>query len=364
VIGHAYSLVAAGSQDLSSRDTHLPLADMGSMVRAAGLRGLPALVDGLGGDGAALLARFHVPPAALASDDAVIPSIAAARVLEQAAAELSCPDLGLRLAEQQNARVLGPLAVAIENSPTLGAALDTATRFLFVHSPALSLTKIPDPAGRPNVLGLLYAGAEGLPPQVADLGLGLVHRIIVLLAAGSYGLRSVLLPHAPLAPVTRYTAFFGADVRFDQPGAVLRVPARLADEPVPGGNRVLRDLALDYISSHFPAPERPISARVQLLLTQSLGSAPVGITAIARLLQTHPRTLQRRLAAEQTSFGTILDGVRRTAAHRLITQTDIPFSQVTAMIGLAEQSALSRAVRRWFGVPPRQLRSAGPVFES
>jgi AraC-like DNA-binding protein len=331
---------------------------MGSMVRAAGLRGLPALVDSLGGDGAALLARFHVPAGALAGDDAVIPSLVAARLLEQAAAELACPDLGLRLAEQQNSRVLGPLAVAIENSPTLGAALDTATRFLFVHSPALSLARIPDPAGDAGVLGLLYSGTEGLPPQVADLGLGLVHRIIMLLAAGPYGLRSVLLPHPPLAPVTRYTAFFGTDVRFDQPGAVLRVPAQLADEPVRGGNQVLRDLALDYIRSHFPAPERPVTARVQLLLTQSLGSAPVGIAAIARLLQTHPRTLQRRLAAEQTTFETILDGVRRSAAHRLITQTDVPFSQVTAMIGLAEQSALSRAVRRWFGVAPRQLRSS------
>ena len=51
-----------------------------------------------------------------------------------------------------------------------------------------------------------------------------------------------------------------------------------------------------------------------------------------------------------------LDDVRRAAAHRLITQTDLPLSQVTAMVGLAEQSALSRAARRWFGLSPRELR--------
>jgi len=330
---------------------------MESMVRAAALRGLPALVDGLGGDGAGLLARFGVPAGAVETDDAVIAATAAGRALESAATELACPDLGLRLAGQQNAQVLGPLAVAIENSPTFGAALDCATRFLFVHSPALTVARIPDPARRPGVLGLLYAGTDpdALPPQVADLGLGLFHRIIVLLHAGPYGLRSVHLPHPPLAPVERYTAFFGAHVRFDRPAAVLRVPARLADEPVPGGNRVLRDLALDYISSHLPG--RTMTARVHRLLTQSLGSSPVEIAAIARLLRTHPRTLQRRLAAEQTTFETLLDGVRRAAAHRLITATNLPLSQVTAMIGLAEQSALSRAARRWFGVSPRELRS-------
>jgi AraC-like DNA-binding protein len=331
---------------------------MVSMVRAAGLRGLPALVDRLGGDGAGLLSRFHVPPDALETDDAVIRSSAAGRILETAAAELDCHDLGLRLAEQQNARVLGPLAIAIENSPTFGAALDCATRFLFVHSPALSVAQIPDPSGRAGVVGLLYSGTdpEGLPPQVVDLGLGLLHRIIMLLRGGPYGLRSVHLPHAPLVPVARYTRFFGGDVRFDQAAAVLRVPAQLAQEPVPGGNEVLRDIALDYISSHFPVPGRTVTARVHLLLTQSLGSSPVDVGAIARLLQTHPRTLQRQLAAEGATFEAILDGVRRAAASRLITQTDLPMSQVTAMIGLTEQSALSRAARRWFGVTPRDLR--------
>jgi AraC-like DNA-binding protein len=335
---------------------------MASIVRAAGLRGLPALLDELGGDSAELLARFHIAPEALDSDDAVIRSTTAGRVLEVAAAERACPDLGLRLAAQQDLAVLGPLAIAIENSPTFGDALDCATRFLFVHSPALTVVQAPDPERRPGVVGLVFRSAdpEPLPPQVVDLGLGLLHRIIVFLHGGRYGLRSVHLPHGPLAPVARYTGFFGADVRFDRPDAVLRIPEHLKAAPVPGGDEVLRDLAVEYIRSNFPAPEQTVTARVQLLVTRSLGSSPVDIGAVARLLQTHPRTLQRRLAAEGTTFETVLDGVRRAAAHRLITQTDVPLSQVTAMVGLAEQSALTRAVRRWYGVTPRDLRR-GPA---
>jgi len=331
---------------------------MGSMVRAAALRGLPALIDSLGGDGAALLARFGVPAAALDSDDEVIRSIAAAQALEVAAAELDCPDLGLRLAGQQNIGVLGPLAIAIENSSTLGDALDCATRFLFVHSQALTVALVPDPSGRPGVIGLRFASTadEPLTPQVAGLGLAWLHRIGVLLGGGRYGLRSVHLPHPPLVPVDRYTEFFGADVRFNQAAAVLRVPHTLPATPVAGGDRVLREVALDYMRSHFPVPERTTAERVQRLLGQSLGTSGVDIGAIARLLRIHPRTLQRRLAAEGTAFDKILDTVRRQTAYRLITSTDVPFSQVTAMVGLTEQSALSRAVRRWFDTSPRELR--------
>ena len=330
-------------------------------MRAAGLRGLPALVTALGGDGPGLLARFRIPGGALDSDDAVIRASAGAQALETAAAELGCPDLGLRLAGQQNAAVLGPLAIAIENAPTFGAALDTASRYLFVHSPALTVAQVADPCGEAGVRGVRYAGAEAalLPPQVADLGLGLLHRIVVLLHGGPYGLRSVHLPHPPLAPVERYTGFFGADVRFDRAEALLRVPRSLGDMPVPGGNEVLREVALDYMRHHFPAPEQTVATRVRYLLTQSLGSAPVSIAAVARVLRTHPRTLQRQLAGEGTTFEAQLDEVRRAAAYRLITQTDLPLTQVTAMVSLAEQSALSRAARRWFGVSPRQLRTLG-----
>jgi AraC-like DNA-binding protein len=333
---------------------------MGSMVRAAGLRGLTGLIDELGGDGAAMLARFGIDARALDTDDAVIRSLDAGRALETAAAELGAPDLGLRLAARQDVAVLGPLAIAIENSATLGEALDCATRFLFVHSPALTVAQIPDPAGRPGVVGLRYGSTEldPLPPQICDNGLGLLHRIILLLGGGRYGLRSVHLTHRPLAPVGRYTEFFGADVRFVQEAAVLRVPATLTDARVAGGNRVLREVALDYMRTHFPQPEQGLEQRVRQLLTQSLGTAPADIAAVGRRLQTHPRTLQRRLSAAGTSFDRILDDVRRETAHRLITTTDLPFTQVTAMVGMTEQSALSRAVRRWFGTSPRSLRRA------
>jgi AraC-like DNA-binding protein len=345
---------------------------MSSVVRGALFRGFPQVVDRLGGDGAALLARFRVPDGALDSDDALISTRTAGLLTETAAAELQCPDLGLRLAEVQDIGILGALSIALENSATLGEALDCASRFLFAHSPVSRVARIPDPDGAAGVVGLLYETiGEPLPPQAVDHGLGLFHRIITQLHGGAYGLRAAHLPHPPLAPVSRYTGFFGADVRFDRPAAVLRVPAQLLSAEQPGADRLLRDITLDYLAAHFTGPGRTVTDEVRLLLARSLGTLPAHLAAVARLLGMHPRTLQRRLAAESTTFEAVLDEARRDAAERLITETDLPLSQVTALVGLTEQSALSRAGRRWFGQSPRELRrerkrapraiSAGPT---
>ncbi len=214
-------------------------------------------------------------------------------------------------------------------------------------------------------MGLLYDGsgdAPGIgppPAQSVDLGVGVLHRIIGLLAGGPYGLRSVHLTHPPLTSEERYREFFGTDVRFERPAAVLRVPADLAARPRTGGDETVRAIAIDYLETHFDRPGRTVTDRVRTALARSLGTGPSRIGGVARLLRMHPRTLQRHLASEGTTFETVLDEVRRDAAHRLITRTDLPFTQVTAMVGLTEQSALTRASRRWFGGPPRAVRRDG-----
>ena len=47
----------------------------------------------------------------------------------------------------------------------------------------------------------------------------------------------------------------------------------------------------------------------------------------------------------------------RRTARRLLTTTDLPLGQVARMVAFAEQSALSRAARRWWDATPRQVRA-------
>ncbi|MEU1005099.1 helix-turn-helix transcriptional regulator [Streptomyces tibetensis] len=197
-------------------------------------------------------------------------------------------------------------------------------------------------------------------PQAIDYGIGIVHRVLTLInGAAPYGLRSVLLPHARLAQESSYRKYFGAEVRFDCPSAVLRVPSQLFSTPVSGGNDLLRDIAMDHLETHFGHQHVPMSDLVAAILSEQLGSGGPDLPKVARLLSLHPRSLQRSLSKEGTTFSGVVDRVRRSQALDLITTTDLSFSQIAARLGMHEQSSLTRAVRRWYDTSPSRLRHKG-----
>jgi len=332
---------------------------VGSLIRGASLRGFARLVEELGGDPGEFMGRFAIPSEALTSEEGLLPITSHDLMLDAVARDLRCPDFGLRLACGQDLSILGRLALAIQASSTVAQALECASRFMFVHSPALSVGVEPDPRGCREVVALTYRKdlrESPYSPQAMELGLGLFHRVAVALVGSVAGLRSVELPHQPLSPVSRYTEFFGVDVKFGCPTAALRVERRLLDEEFRSADAAIRRFAVDHLASHHTDPERLVSTHVRRALAGSLGTTPAAIGHVARLLAMHPRTLQRRLAAESISFVEILEDVRRDLALRYITTTELPLGQVAAMAGFADQSGLSHAVRRWRGASPSEVR--------
>jgi AraC-like DNA-binding protein len=69
-----------------------------------------------------------------------------------------------------------------------------------------------------------------------------------------------------------------------------------------------------------------------------------------------PRTLQRRLELEGTTFSEVLDRARLEAARGLLADRDLPLAKVSARLGFSDVATFSRAFKRWTGMPPGQWR--------
>lgn len=104
------------------------------------------------------------------------------------------------------------------------------------------------------------------------------------------------------------------------------------------------------------SPSGPLAKRVLETMARYVGSEELTLEWTARVAGLSPRTLQRRLARERTSFSRLLKRARFQAAVELISESDARLVDICVAVGYDSQSSFARAFRRWAGVPPSEYR--------
>jgi AraC-like DNA-binding protein len=328
-----------------------------SLIRGTALQGFPELVADLGGDADALLALAHLPRAAVGDHDSFVSYRSVIAALEAAATATASPDFGRRLAMRQGLEILGPVGVAARTAATVGAALQSIQQYLAVYSPAIAIEVSP-PADGGRLASLEWRLVVRHPPphaQAAELALGVALRVFQLLVGPDFRPTSLQVRHRPLGSREAYDESFGCPVEFGAAVHGFRFPGELLRRPLSADGDV-HALVEQYLGTIAVPSSRATADAVADLARHMLPTGGLDLDLVASQLSLHRRTLQRQLAGQGTSFAALVDQVRRDEAERYLRETDMPLGQLAGVLGLSEQSALTRACRRWFGAPPREVR--------
>ena len=70
------------------------------------------------------------------------------------------------------------------------------------------------------------------------------------------------------------------------------------------------------------------------------------------------RTLQRKLAEYDVTYRSVLEAVRYDLAMRYLDDPSKTVTDITFLLGFSEQSAFSRAFKRWNGKAPTSYRES------
>ena len=332
---------------------------MGNLIRATAMWGYPGLVRDLGADPAVFLDRFGIPSGTELEEDTFIPFASLVRILEATAEELPCPDFGLRLSGRQGLHIIGPIAVIARSASTVLSGIEAIERFLYIHSPALTLAARPRDDGG---VEFIYEMAEPGVPYIQgyELSMGIAAQIVRMLGGPSARLDAVSFPHPQQGTDVAYRDALGCPVHFEQPCS-FELSAELAARRNENADPQTHRIATEYLEATYLPPNATLSDRVAELARRLLPTGQCTAEAIADELAIHPRTLQRRLGDEDTRCQDIIDRERRTQAARYFAEPDLHLAQIAGLLGYAEQSALNRSCRRWFGRTPRQCRTGALV---
>ncbi|MFY0641221.1 MAG: AraC family transcriptional regulator [Bermanella sp.] len=330
---------------------------MTQLVRSESLTGYCQLVEQLGGDPDALLAPFKLDRTKLNTEGYMFPYRNFVGLLEASAKALDCHDFGIRCANLQDFSVLGPIALAAQQSQNLGQALQRVSSYLHVYTPALGLNVSVLPGGQ-TLLVAVEILLKPLPKciQAVELTMALSAKIIHMLSGGQAVPLKVLLPHSPINTHAVYRKAFPCDIAFNQGVSGYEVNASDLNLPLTSQQTELGAMAYSYLESHFLAKQSSLSERVEALIKPLLMAEQCSNDAVANALEMEVRQLHRLLETEGTNFRTIKDKVLKELAELYLNEKALKLGQISRLLGYSEQSGFSRSCQRWFGMGPREYR--------
>jgi AraC-like DNA-binding protein len=98
--------------------------------------------------------------------------------------------------------------------------------------------------------------------------------------------------------------------------------------------------------------------RIEQVLDSSTEEYSPLLNEVARSARVSPRSLQRKLQVEGTSFSKVIDNWRFKRAMKLIDNHGISVSEMGQRLRYAESPHFVRAFRRWTGTTPQRFRES------
>ena len=156
-------------------------------------------------------------------------------------------------------------------------------------------------------------------------------------------------------------AHYGCPVQFATGEDSFTLTRGDADKQLPSSNRQIAT-TLDAILAQQLAQldKSNVVARCRASLLEQLSSGELSEEEMAQQLHMSRRTLQRKLADAETTYQQLVDETRRELALRYIENPHHSITDITFMLGFSQQSAFTRAFRRWTGAAPASIACAAP----
>jgi AraC-like DNA-binding protein len=249
-------------------------------------------------------------------------------------------------------------------SGTLGDALDAAGRHL---------TAIADPADRfltirdDDGVTVTYQGPYRDHPQYPLIG-ELVPHMLLVVASSATGRRlapvRVRLPQRASTAARHVAELYDTtEVEFEADHPSITFAEADTDVSLPRADPALAAILEDHarLSTVVARPVWKWLDRFHATLESAVAQSPPGLDEVASRLAMSPRTLQRRLREEGTTWRAELEKLRQRRVEHLLRETSLSVESIAARVGFTDSRSLRRAVHRWYGHGPAAIRASGPT---
>lgn len=299
--------------------------------------------------------------AALNDPDARFPTEKLSLLWQLAVTHSGNPAIGLAKADVVKPGNFDVVGYAMMSSPDLLGILERAVRYVRILSDAAALTLTEDREGYRLVLEL-FGGSEPVPRQRFEFDLVTVLAFCRWVTLRDLRPLALELRFPPPADLQPYRDAFKCPFRFNSQANALLFARADVTLPLPTAHPELSKEHDRVACEHLQRLDHaPTCLRARALIVRRLPDGEPRRTDIASALGVSGRTLQRRLAAEGTSFQRLLDDTRRALAQHYLGRSDLSLADAAYLLGFGDHTSFVRAFKRWFGITPRRYRARSTI---
>ncbi|MBL8956151.1 MAG: AraC family transcriptional regulator ligand-binding domain-containing protein [Myxococcaceae bacterium] len=316
------------------------------------------LLQQKGIDGRPLAAQAGLPAGFDTAPEITAPLPRFRTFLDAAAAALRDDQFGLTLSHavpkgtyalvEFISRSAGTPREAMESLARFGRIINAGVDWVFVQRQGFGVLEHHVPAE-----------TEGLGRVLNEYTMAFVARACAEAVGEKWKLKRLYFAHPAPADAAPLTKYFGISPTFGTGVSGMEIPDDVLSQPMasadPALKRFLEEQGRTVLETR-PASTDLVGV-IRQELVRRLGKTEAKVETVADALEMSPRTLQRRLEGEGTSFQEVLDGVREQLAMSYLVNDSLTVSEIAYLLGYSELRAFDRAFRRWTGKTPVAWRN-------
>ncbi len=161
--------------------------------------------------------------------------------------------------------------------------------------------------------------------------------------------------HAQPKSVSAYESLFACEVSFSCPSLFIETSVNQASLPSKESNPTLGAILEQHAKTmldELPSNENDLLAKVREKIKQAVNLGEASQESVAKSLGLSSRTLHRKLVDEGVQFSVLLQNIRYQIAKQYLDEGQLSISAIAHRMGYSEQSAFTRAFKKWSGVTP------------
>lgn len=332
----------------------LPVSLAGSYVNAF----IPVVENLYGLDPYLVLHEAGISPQMLAQPGFRLSLYRTFKLLKLAEEKTGDMHVGLRLGQHVQPRSYEVLGYALMSRSNLRQAIEQLIRFDALIWDVGGTTFHID--GDVGYLGLNPLRVPWVPPQAFELAMSGQVAFGRWITGKTYNPLKVQLRHSQRGDLRVYEEVFGCPVEFNAPRYAVVFPVEYLQLPLRYADAALAQIMIETgqkMLAHYPR-EANIANEARALIAELLPLGQQDLDSVAARLCMTAQQLSRRLQGAGYRYNDLVEEVRTDLVGHYLNNDELSLTDIAFLLGFSEQSAFSRAFKRWTGqVPTRYRRS-------